>query len=101
MNFPLATTNWLETNLNLEQLILVDVSMSKVVGKKAIEYEKPLYIPNSRRLDTQFILFMMHIVCYSSCKKSLPSTTLPFAKSSLAALKQCFRYSAFIISSSS
>lgn len=56
MNFPLVTTNWLETNLNLEQLILVDVSMSKVVGKKAIEYEMPLYIPNSRRLDLETAL---------------------------------------------
>lgn len=56
MNFPLVTTNWLETNLNLEKLILVDVSMSKVVGKKAIEYEKPLYIPNSRRLDLETAL---------------------------------------------
>ena len=53
MNSPLVTTDWLETNLNLEQLILVDVSMSKVVGKKAIEYEMLLYIPNSRRLDLE------------------------------------------------
>lgn len=56
MNFPLVTTSWLETNLNLAQLILVDVSMSKVVGKKAIEYEMPLYIPNSRRLDLETAL---------------------------------------------
>lgn len=53
MNFPLVTTNWLEANLNLAQLVLVDVSMSKVVGKKAIEYDIPLYIPNSRRLDLE------------------------------------------------
>ncbi|MEH8016265.1 sulfurtransferase [Rheinheimera muenzenbergensis] len=53
MSYPLVTTDWLETNLNLEQLILVDASMSKVVGKKAIEYEMPLYIPNSRRLDLE------------------------------------------------
>uniref|UniRef100_A0A486XGP7 3-mercaptopyruvate sulfurtransferase n=1 Tax=Rheinheimera sp. BAL341 TaxID=1708203 RepID=A0A486XGP7_9GAMM len=56
MNFPLVTTNWLETNLNLEQLILVDVSMSKVVGKKAIEYQMPVYIPNSRRVDLETAL---------------------------------------------
>lgn len=56
MYSPLVTTNWLEANLNLELLILVDVSMSKVVGKKAIEYEIPLYIPNSRRLDLETAL---------------------------------------------
>lgn len=53
MQFPLITTSWLEANLNLEQLILVDVSMSKVVGKKAVGYETPLFIPNSRRLDLE------------------------------------------------
>jgi thiosulfate/3-mercaptopyruvate sulfurtransferase len=53
MQFPLVTTSWLEANLHLEQLILVDVSMSKVVGKKAIEYETPLFIPHSRRLDLE------------------------------------------------
>lgn len=53
MEFPLVTTSWLDANLDLEQLILVDVSMSKVVGKKAIEYQVPLFIPNSSHLDLE------------------------------------------------
>lgn len=56
MKYPLVTTRWLDENLELEQLIVVDVSMSKVVGKKAIEYEVPLYIPRRRRLDLETTL---------------------------------------------
>lgn len=53
MEFPLVTTSWLDANLASGQLVLVDVSMSKVVGKKAIEYDVPVYIPNSRCLDLE------------------------------------------------
>ncbi|MDF3126488.1 sulfurtransferase [Rheinheimera sp. 1928-s] len=53
MEFPLVTTSWLEANLNNQRLVLIDVSMSKVVGKKAIEYDRPVFIPNSQHLDLE------------------------------------------------
>ncbi len=53
MQSPLVTTRWLDANLNLENLVLVDVSMSKVVGKTPIEYDAPVYLPNSKRLDLE------------------------------------------------
>lgn len=56
MEFPLVTTRWLDANLHSPQLVLIDVSMSKVVGKKAISSPEPMYIPNSRRLDLETAL---------------------------------------------
>ena len=50
---PIVTTNWLENNLHNEQLILLDTSMAKVVGKVPIEYEQAIYIPNSKRFDLE------------------------------------------------
>lgn len=53
MKFPLVTTHWLDANLYNTQLVLIDVSMSKVVGKTAIEYKEPLFIPGSEHLDVE------------------------------------------------
>jgi len=50
---PLVTTAWLENNLHNKQLILLDASMNKVVGKKPIEYDQPTYIPKSKRFDLE------------------------------------------------
>ena len=49
----MVTTTWLENNLHNEQLIILDTSMRKVVGKKPIEYEQPLFIPNSKPFDLE------------------------------------------------
>lgn len=56
MEFPLVSTGWLEANLHSAKLVLVDVSMRKVAGKKAIEYAAPVFIPQSRRLDLETTL---------------------------------------------
>lgn len=53
VTFPLVTTDWLHANLNMEHLVLIDVSMSNVVGKKPITYEAQVFIPGSRRLDLE------------------------------------------------
>lgn len=53
MKHPIVSTAWLEENLHNPQLILLDASMRNVVGKKPIEYEHPVYIPNSQRFDLE------------------------------------------------
>lgn len=53
MKFPLVTTYWLDANLDNKQLVLIDVSINKVVGKTAIEYKESLYIPGSKYLDME------------------------------------------------
>ena len=53
VTFPLVTTGWLHANLNMENLILIDVSMSNVVGKNPIEYEAQAFIPGSKHLDLE------------------------------------------------
>lgn len=52
---PIVSTSWLEDNLHDSQLIVLDTSMQKVVGKKPIEYDKQLYIPKSKRFDLENI----------------------------------------------
>jgi len=55
MSSPIVTTTWLENNLNNKQVIILDASMCKVVGKKPIEYSKPAFIPMSKRFDLENI----------------------------------------------
>lgn len=50
---PIVTTTWLEKNLNDKQLIILDTSMAKVVGKEPIKYDQPIFIPNSKRFDLE------------------------------------------------
>ncbi|WP_119393950.1 sulfurtransferase [Salinibius halmophilus] len=47
----LVSTHWLANNLG--DVILLDASMSKVVGKTPIEYDQPTYIPGSLKLDLE------------------------------------------------
>jgi len=53
MKSPVVTTAWLEDNLDNKQVIILDTSMRKVVGKKPIEYDKPIFIPKSKRFDLE------------------------------------------------
>ena len=55
MNSPIVTTAWLEGNLHNKQVIILDASMKKVVGKKPIEYDSPLFIPMSKRFDLESV----------------------------------------------
>ena len=53
ISFPIVTTAWLEDNLDNKQVVILDTSMRKVVGKKPIEYDKPTFIPTSKRFDLE------------------------------------------------
>lgn len=53
MPSPLVTTDWLQNNLDNEQLVLIDASMANVVGKEPITYDRPLLIPGSRKIDLE------------------------------------------------
>lgn len=53
MKNPIVTTAWLEKNLHDKQLMILDTSMAKVVGKEPIEYHQPIFIPNSKRFDLE------------------------------------------------
>ncbi|WP_096087623.1 sulfurtransferase [Agaribacterium haliotis] len=51
-----VSTQWLSENLANDRLVLLDASMSKVVGKNAITYAKASLIPGSRKfcLESSF-----------------------------------------------
>ncbi|MGM0569404.1 sulfurtransferase [Marinobacter sp.] len=53
MYSPLVTTQWLQDNLENERLVLVDASMTTVIGKEPIVYERPVWIPGSRQIDLE------------------------------------------------
>ena len=53
---PLVTTSWLQEHLGDSNLVLLDASMAKVVGKKAIEYDELTLIPSSQKLDLESVL---------------------------------------------
>lgn len=53
MTHPLVTTNWLAGNLNRKGLILLDASMSTVIGREPIVYEQPVFIPGARKFDLE------------------------------------------------
>lgn len=53
MTSPIVSTQWLSDNLVNENLMLLDVSMNKVVGKEPLVYEQPVYIPTTRRLSLE------------------------------------------------
>lgn len=53
MPCPLVTTDWLQDNLDNEQLVLIDASMANVVGKEPITYDSPVLIPGSRQIDLE------------------------------------------------
>ncbi|SFM13493.1 sulfurtransferase [Marinobacter zhejiangensis] len=50
---PLVTTEWLQSNLGHEKLVLIDASMDNVVGKEPIVYDQPVYIPGSQHIDLE------------------------------------------------
>lgn len=53
MNSPLVTTQWLAENLGRADLILLDASMAKVIGREPVEYEQPVFIPGAMRFDLE------------------------------------------------
>lgn len=53
MNSPLVTTDWLADNLARQNLVLLDASMNKVIGREPIVYDQPVFIPRARKLDLE------------------------------------------------
>lgn len=53
MNYPLVTTDWLADNLANKNLVLLDASMSKVIGKEPLVYDEPVFIPTARKFDLE------------------------------------------------
>lgn len=53
MNFPLVTTDWLADNLSDKNLVLLDASMSKVIGREPIVYDEAVFIPTARKFDLE------------------------------------------------
>ncbi|GEK50013.1 sulfurtransferase [Vreelandella venusta] len=56
MSSPLVTTQWLQDNLDNERLVLIDASMATVIGKEPIVYDRPVWIPGSRKIDLEGVL---------------------------------------------
>lgn len=50
MNYPLVSTDWLNSNFKHNDLFILDVSMSKVIGKEPIIYEQLSTIANSYKV---------------------------------------------------
>lgn|SRR5680860_1041999 len=53
MNFPLVTTDWLAENLTRKNLVLLDASMARVIGREPIVYDEPVFIPGARKCDLE------------------------------------------------
>lgn len=53
MPSPLVTTDWLQDNLDNENLVLIDASMANVVGKEPIRYDHSVFIPGSYQIDLE------------------------------------------------
>ncbi|WOH37467.1 sulfurtransferase [Thalassotalea fonticola] len=53
MNSPLVSTDWLNSHLECCDLFILDVSMSKVIGKQPIIYEQLFTIPNSYKVSIE------------------------------------------------
>jgi thiosulfate/3-mercaptopyruvate sulfurtransferase len=53
MKSPLVSTDWLQANLDSKNVVILDASMSKIIGREPIFYEADVYIPNSKKLDLE------------------------------------------------
>ncbi|GAA5315102.1 MAG: sulfurtransferase [Candidatus Pelagadaptatus aseana] len=50
---PLVTTAWLADNLSRDDLIVLDASVAKVIGKEPLLYDTLQVIPGARRFDLE------------------------------------------------
>ncbi|RAU19886.1 sulfurtransferase [Nitrincola tibetensis] len=50
---PLVTSQWLQTHLQDPDLVVIEASIGKVIGKEPIVYESPVCIPNAIKLDIE------------------------------------------------
>jgi len=52
-NFPLVTTDWLNENLDDKDLVVLDASMDKVVGKEPLVYDNFFCIKDAQKCDIE------------------------------------------------
>ena len=52
-NSPLVTVDWLHENMDDENLVVLDASMGKVVGKEPLVYDSFYCIPNAQKCDIE------------------------------------------------
>lgn len=53
MKSPLVSTEWLFDHFNDQNLIIIQATIGKVIGKEPIIYSSPVYIPNSVKVDIE------------------------------------------------
>ena len=69
MNSPLVSTDWLNANVECSDLFILDVRMSKIIGKEPIVYDQLHTIPNSYKVSIENDLSDLN----SSTTHSFPS----------------------------
>lgn len=55
MEFPLVDTQWLETHLYDEDVVVLDASMAIVIGKEPILYDDLVCLPRARKFDLETV----------------------------------------------
>jgi thiosulfate/3-mercaptopyruvate sulfurtransferase len=53
MNNPLVSTAWLFERIQDQQLLLIQATISKIIGKEPVVYAEPIHIPNAVRVDIE------------------------------------------------
>lgn len=53
MKSPLVSTEWLLDHFNDQNLIIIQATIGKIIGKEPIIYSSPVYIPNSVKVDIE------------------------------------------------
>lgn len=53
MKSPLVSTEWLSDHLNDPDLVVIQATISKIIGKEPLNYDTPVHIPNALRADIE------------------------------------------------
>jgi len=53
MQSALVSTSWLNNHISHPDIVILDASMEKVVGKEPLTYDSPTFIPNAKKLNLE------------------------------------------------
>lgn len=53
MKSPLVSTEWLHEHLHDQDLVIIQATISKIIGKEPLLYASPVFIPNSVKIDIE------------------------------------------------
>lgn len=53
MKSPLVSTDWLHDHLHDQNLVIIQATISKIIGKEPLLYASPVFIPNSVKVDIE------------------------------------------------